>query len=241
MSTGLFTVKIAEMIIGIKPLSDTMRTFCRRYLCEGDPAFTICVSEEDIEEERERMINYMGRGDASDEELEQLFIYRQIAETIPKYGAFLMHATAICVDGEAYLLAGPSGAGKTTHAKLWKKVFDDRMRVINDDKPILRLIDNQIMIYGSPWSGKERWQNNISAPLKAILFINQSKENYIEPMDHSEAWNSIMNQIYRSTNAKNMKKTLDFINQLVNDIPIYSMYCNRSEEAVHIAYEAVSK
>ena len=241
MSEEMFTIKIADINIGIQPHSESMRPFCMNYLSEEEPEFIVKVNEKDIEDERKRMIAYMGRGDASEKELERLYIYRQIAEKLPKYNAFLIHATSIRVDEDAYLLSGQSGAGKTTHAKLWKRVFKDRMRIINDDKPILRIMNNQIIIYGSPWAGKERWQNNISAPLKAILFINQSKENYIEPMDHSEAWNAIMNQIYRSTNAKNMKKTLDFINQLVNDIPIYSMYCKRSEKAVHIAYEVVSK
>lgn len=241
MSTGLFTVKIVEMIIGIKPLSDTMRTFCRRYLCEGDPAFTICVSEEDIEEERERMINYMGRGDASDEELERLFIYRQIAETIPKYGAFLMHATAICVDGEAYLLAGPSGAGKTTHAKLWKKEFKKRMRVINGDKPLLRIKDNKIFVYGSPWAGKENWHSNLSAPLKAIFFVNQAEENSIEQMGRDASWNRMMKQLYRSTDEETMKKTLEFVDQLITTVPIYNLQCNLNSDAALMAYNTVNR
>ena len=56
------------------------------------------------------------------------------------------------------------------------------MRVINDDKPLLRIIDDEIMACSSPWTGKERWFNNINAPLKAVIQVSQAKENSIAPM-----------------------------------------------------------
>ena len=145
------------------------------------------------------------------------------------------------IDEDAYLLTGHSGAGKTTHAKLWKKEFGNRMRVINDDKPLLRVVGDKIMACSSPWSGKERWYNNIDAPLKAIIKVNQAKDNSIEAMNRQDAWNHIMNQLYRSADAENMKKTLEFTDKLIADIPIYSLNCNRDRDAVLTAYAAASK
>lgn len=241
MSTDCFIIKLADINIGIKARSEDMRVFARRFLSEEEPEFVVGASDKDIEEERTRMIEYMGRGDASEQELEKLFIYRQIAEKLPDYNAFLVHGAALRVDSYGYLLTGPSGAGKTTHARLWKKVFADRMRVINDDKPILRIIDNKIIAYGSPWSGKERWHNNLSAPLKAVIFVNQDKVNHIELMNRAQSWDKMMNQTYRSINAENMKKTLAFIDKMINVVPMYSLYCNKDQHAVQIAYEEVSK
>ena len=241
MNKEYFTIKLAEINIGINPRSSHMRSFCKSYICDEEADFVVSASDKDIEEERKRMIDYTGRANASEQELEQLYIYRQIAENIPKYGVFLMHATALCVDDKAYLLAGPSGAGKTTHAKLWEKVFKDRMYVINDDKPLLRIKDNSIIVYSSPWSGKEKWHNNVSALLKAVIFVNQAKDNHIETMKRDESWNKMMNQIYRSPNADNMKRTLKFIDTTINMIPIYSLYCNKNQEAVMVGYEVVSK
>ena len=237
--SALITIELAGICIGIRPLSEDFGKFCAGYMSEGEPEFVIEVTAGDIEEENERAIDYMGRSDTPALELEKLFVYREIAERIPKYNTFLMHAAAIRVDENAFLLAGPSGAGKTTHARLWKKVFQDRMYMINDDKPLIRVRDDEIRVFGSPWCGKERWQNNISAPLQAVIFVNQAEENSITKMEDGEAWGALMNQVYRSRDAANMQKTLNFLDRVISMADIYSLYCNRDTDAVMTAYEAI--
>lgn len=239
MNEELLKIELAGICIGIKSLHDGFRKFCAEYVSEGNPEFVIEVTGKDIEEENERVIDYMGRSDTPELELEKLYVYREIAERLPDYNSFLMHAAAIRVDGNAFLLAGPSGAGKTTHARLWKKVFQDRMRVINDDKPIIRTDGDEIMVCGSPWCGKERWHNNIKAPLKAVFFVNQADENSIAKMQHGEAWGALLNQVYRSRDAANMQKTLKYLDNMINRTDIYSLYCNRDTDAVMTAYEAL--
>lgn len=236
MSGELLKIELAGICIGIRPLSEDFGKFCAGYMSEGEPEFVIEVTAGDIEEENERAITYMGRGDISEFELEKLFVYREIAERMPDYNTFLMHAAAIAVDGIAYLFAGPSGAGKTTHIKLWKKEFGDRMRVINDDKPLLRITDEGILACGSPWCGKERWNNNISAPLKAVIFVHQAKDNSIRQMSDAEAWEQMMNQVYRSRDAANMQGTLKFIDTLISRTSVYDLNCNRDRSAVMTAY-----
>lgn len=188
MNENTFTVKLAEVYVQIRARDEHMKHFCRKYIEDGEPDFTVEVSEKDIEEERERAVEYFGYGDTSDAELEKLWIYRTIAEKMPSFGVFLMHASAVAVDGQAYLFAGPSGAGKTTQTKLWKQEFQDRMKVINDDKPLIRITDEDILVCGSPWCGKERWNNNIIAPLRGIIDVEQAEENRIEPMGKVAAW-----------------------------------------------------
>ncbi|MBR2674019.1 MAG: hypothetical protein IKE52_00985 [Mogibacterium sp.] len=234
-----FNIELAGVCIGIKPRHERMRDFCKKYISEDSPAFTIEVGESDIEDEREKGIAYIGRGDIPPFQLEKLFIYREIAERLPEYDTFLIHAAAISVDGEGYLFSGPSGTGKTTHIKLWKKEFKDRMRVINDDKPLIRIGSDEVMACGSPWCGKESWSNNISSPLKAVICLHQAKENRIEEMERTSAWESLMNQIYRSRDAANMQRTLGFIDYIISEIPVYSMGCTKDSEAVSVAYEAL--
>lgn len=249
---NLLTIKIAGICIGIRPLSEGFDKFCSDYIVEEKADFILSASEEDLEEEERRIKEYAEEAEKTESadsinvdelselEIEKLWVYRQIAERIPEYGALLIHATAVRVDGSAYLFLGPSGAGKTTHAKLWKRYFGDRMRVINDDKPLIRLTDDEILVCGSPWSGKERWQNRITAPLRGCICINQAEENRIDLMTHEASWEVIMNQVYRGRDPETVRRTLELVDIMKERAPVYRLECNRNYEAVEVAFAAVS-
>ena len=42
----------------------------------------------------------------------------------------------ISFDGQGIAFAAPSGTGKTTHIKLWQRLYGDRVEIINGDKPL---------------------------------------------------------------------------------------------------------
>ncbi len=237
---SLFTIELADVRIGIRPKDETLRNFCRHYLCDDTPDFIVETKEEDIQSERERAIAYHGRDDSQPTELEKLFIYRQIAEKMPFYDAFLIHAAAVSVDGRGYLFSGPSGTGKSTHAKLWKKHFEDRMRFINDDKPLLKATGHGIRIFGSPWCGKERKNNNISAPLCGILCLRQGKENRITTLSRSQLWEKMMHQVYRSRDPETMRRIFELTDRMLKKVPVREMECTKDPEAVKVAYEALT-
>lgn len=240
----LLTIRIADICIGIKPLNEGFNSFCKDYVTDEDPVFVLGATHIDLEDERERVAEYEDQinvSDYSELELEKLWIYRQIAETIPKYNSFLIHATSVRVDEDAYLFLGPSGAGKTTHARLWEQYFGDRFTVINDDKPIIRVTDEEILVCGSPWSGKERWCNNIDAPLRGAVNLNQATENRVEKLSQGDAWRVMMNQVYRSSDAETMKRTMRLLDEVINRRAIYEMECAEDPGAARIAYRAISE
>ena len=55
----------------------------------------------------------------------------------------LIHATAVAIDGEAVLLRGPPGAGKSDLAL---RLIDGGARLISDDQAVLRRRDAQILV-----------------------------------------------------------------------------------------------
>ena len=57
-----------------------------------------------------------------------------------EHEVFIMHASVIEVDGEGYGFLAHSGTGKTTQTRLWLEHFGPRARVINGDKPLVRVI-----------------------------------------------------------------------------------------------------
>ena len=113
-----FTIRLADITIGVKCIYESTKQYCREYLSSEEPDFRITVDRADIEMES----RFDSSGKAwSDACLETLALYRKIAEEMPRRNVFLFHGSAVSVDGTAYLFMGQSGAGKSTHANLWCK------------------------------------------------------------------------------------------------------------------------
>ena len=88
--------------------------------------------------EKERRLEGSG---FSGDYLESMAVYRSFCEQALKREVMFFHASAVEYQGAAYLFSGASGAGKSTHAAMWKKAFGEAAVVINDDKPLLRFFD----------------------------------------------------------------------------------------------------
>lgn len=98
------------------------------------------------------------------------------AQAVVYHRAVSIHASVVHLDGKAYLFMGKSGTGKSTHSALWLETFEG-CELLNDDNPTLRLIENEVWVYGTPWSGKTPCYKNASYPLAAMVRLRQAKEN----------------------------------------------------------------
>lgn len=173
--------------------------------------------------------------------LESLAFYRKICEAFLEKEIFLFHSSALKIDGKAVLFTAPSGTGKSTHARMWREVFGERVEMINDDKPLIEIRREGAFVYGTPWCGKHGLQNNISAPILAIYLLEQAKKNEVRELSFLEAYPMMLNQTYRPQEEGKMRKTLALLNQLMKNVSIYKVKCNISPEAAMKAYEKLEK
>ncbi len=90
----------------------------------------------------------------------------------------LIHASTVRKDNWGYAFTAKSGTGKSTHTGQWLGNIPG-CDMMNDDNPVIRLLDGQPYIYGSPWSGKTPCYRNIKARLGAIVGLNRSSENFV--------------------------------------------------------------
>jgi len=160
-------------------------------------------------------------------------------ENLLRFDGFMLHSSAVELDNKAYLFSAPSGTGKSTHTQLWLKYFD-KARIINDDKPAIRFIDGCFYAYGTPWSGKTDLNINIKVPLKAIIFIDRSENNFAYKMNNEEALKMLLYQSYSSNNMELKMNFLDIMDKLVKNIDIYKLGCNMNIDAVDTIYKAVN-
>lgn len=177
---------------------------------------------------------------ASPQMCESICLYRNIAEQLPLFDRFVFHGAAIEYGGNAYIFTAPSGTGKTTHIRLWKKYLGDSVNFINGDKPIINLTSTPT-VYGTPYAGKEGYQQNTSAPIKAICVIKQSKTNSIKPLEKSQAINHLMHQVYMPQSPDTLSRTLALLGKLIENVPIYLLECDISENAFKTAYQTLTE
>lgn len=204
---------------------------------EGTPDLTVSVSEEEIA----AMAVSAGKN-TPDGYLEFMVIYKKICLDMLRHEGFLMHGSAIELDGRGIVFTAKSGIGKTTHTLLWQQEFGDVVRIINGDKPIIRLDDKgEFRIYGTPWNGKEHLGCNMSAPLRAVCFLERDTENSCEKMEQKEAVKRLMGQVLFPNDRTLMMDLLRLVDRLISEIPVYLLHCRPDAEAAHIAYDAIVK
>ena len=241
-----FYIRLADTVIRIEPMFDYMRAYCREYITEEPESFTVRVEPEDIAFERERSAKEAereGRADGfySDAYLETLAVYRRIAERMLAYDTLLFHGSVIAVDGAGYLFTAKSGTGKSTHTRLWREQFGSRAVMVNDDKPLLKVTDEGVMAFGTPWNGKHRLGTNGSVPLKAICILTRSEENHIEEISPGEAYQMLLQQSYRPLEKEAVVRSLQLIDLLMKNTKFYRLGCNMDPEAAKVAFEGMSK
>ena len=163
----------------------------------------------------------------------------QFYKKLPDFGGMMLHASATVIDGETYLFAGQSGIGKSTHAELLKK-YHPGAQLINDDKPALRLVDGQWMVYGTPWSGKNGININAGYPLKAICLLTTRRDrNAIQMAAPLTAAAGLISCSAGRGNKETMKKLAVLIDRLMKAIPVYEMDSLADDEAAAMAYNTM--
>lgn len=238
------TLSLAGFCVEINAIYPSTRTFCRDYLCEGEPEFSITISPEDITFEREKsakedLLEGISVRQFSDEYLETLAVYRKICTKLLERETLLFHGSAIAVDGIAYLFTAKSGTGKSTHTALWRQVFGDRVVMINDDKPLLKLTSEEVLVCGTPWNGKHGLGCNKMVPLKAICILERAEQNTIAPIDAVEALPMLLQQSFRTGTPGGIILLFDILDKLTKRIQLYRLGCNMDPQAATVAYEGM--
>ncbi|MBO4873375.1 MAG: hypothetical protein J5496_08195 [Lachnospiraceae bacterium] len=237
--------RIADKVISVDSLFESVHLLCRDYLTEEPADFAVRILPDMIEEEQEKAAREAiqeGRKPRkwSDAYLEELAVYRKIAEKMPEYDTVLIHGSAVAVDDEAYLFTAPSGTGKSTHTRLWRELFGERAVIVNDDKPLLRIGKDQTVIYGTPYDGKHHLSTNIAVPLKAICFLKRGRENHIRELSEREVFQRLFAQVYRPEDSSALQKTLELLTRLIKLVSFYELTCNMDPEAALVAYEGMN-
>lgn len=158
-----------------------------------------------------------------------------------RHDTLLIHASLVRQNGYGYAFIAKSGTGKSTHVSLWLRHLPG-CDLMNDDNPIVRIIDGEAYIFGGPWSGKTPCYRNVKARLGAITRIDRALANSIERLAPIEAFASFL------PSCSSMKWDEDIFNRICNTVTkiiettaIYTLHCLPNEEAAILCNKTISK
>ena len=138
-----------------------------------------------------------------------------------KHGV-MMHGCGVVVNGEGILFTGISGSGKSTMANLWKK--RENATIIGDESIIVRQIDGHFWMYGTPWYSSAKIASPLGAPLKRVLSIKHSAENYIMPLKGSDAVATLMAQSFSDYwEHSSLMYILGLLNDIIEHLPCHEL------------------
>ncbi len=110
-----------------------------------------------------------------------------VSEQLMVYGGCIFHAGAFRWRDRAWLVAAPSGVGKSSRLKTLTEKWPEEVSVINGDKPALLCRDDgSVLVCPSPWNGKEGWHGAEAAPLGGIFILQRGEEDLIRPAENIE-------------------------------------------------------
>lgn len=230
--------RIADITADIGYKYGTMKRHAEAYRVNENirPDMTIYLSDAFVEQKQKENPHL------SLDECEYIFTGNVFYTGLIHFGGFMLHSSAVLTDGRAYLFSAPSGTGKSTHTALWQKVYGtDRVKILNDDKPAVRLLPDGIYACGTPWSGNSDLNINIKAPIGGICFLERGEKNKIRRVNGGSVISRMLNETVRPYDADDMDLLLGYIDRVLNEVPMYIMSCNMSEEAAETAYTEMTK
>jgi hypothetical protein len=114
--------------------------------------------------------------------LDELLMLNQLAMG---RGVEVHSSGVIDSSGSGFLFVGQSGAGKTTMTRLWQK--REGVKILSDDRIILRKMNGSIWMYGTPWHGEAEISCAAQAPLSHIFFLRHGQRNELAAKKRAES------------------------------------------------------
>lgn len=227
-------IETAGLIVELDPKGELLLSRVEPYKYSGEkPADIVIDVSEQYYIDRQKENPHLTVA-----ECEYLWSAARFYELLARFSGVMLHSSCVEYNGKAYLFSAPSGTGKSTHTHLWLK-YVPGTRIINDDKPALRVIGSSVVAFGTPWSGKTDESVPVGVPVGGIAFLSRG-ENKIERVAGASVLKDFMDQTVRPSSKELMLPMLDAVDKILTDVPVYRLSCDISQNAVSTAKTAMA-
>lgn len=146
-------------------------------------------------------------------------------------GTLILHASCVIHKGNAILFSGPSGIGKSTQAQLWQQ--HRNATIINGDRCLIYEKDGVYHASSHLHCGSSGIAEGQSAPIRAIVLLDQSAENIITQPTPVSAFQKLLHQCaYEVSQQSQLQLATDLVARLISQVTVLHYQCRRDESSV---------
>ena len=184
----------------------------------------------------------LGLCEVADPSLVRFGIWIMFGIIMAPLGGIAIHSSVIVKEDGAVLCLGESGTGKSTHTRLWRENIEGA-RLLNDDSPIIRVIDGKSIAYGSPWSGKTHCYVNKCVPIRALMRLSQAPHNKIYRLPALSAIGAILPSCPPAFayDSRLQDAVCDTVSDVISCTPVYHLECLPNAAAAELSYSTIFK
>lgn len=183
----------------------------------------------DIEDDNKKVIirgEYQGnvstfyflKGFEEIEKYEYILSYMRFAEIISKHYFITLHASCVTLGNHAFIITG--NRTRKAFTSEWLKKYNS-CELISNDKLIVKLENNMLKVYATPWSGEKIVENNQEWILKTILFLEKGIFNRFIELNTEQKIKITATDLGIMTDTLDNNYLFDFCINLVDKVDIY--------------------
>ena len=148
-------------------------------------------------------------------------------------GGLVLHSSVLDDNGMGVAFVGHSGAGKSTQLEMW--LNEPGVTAINDDRVAVRVEKSGPVCYGTPWGGTADIALNCSAPLSALIVLEQAPENEITRLSPAEAAPLLAPRSFLPYwDAALMRRAMANLNSILANVPVYRLRNRPGKETISL-------
>jgi hypothetical protein len=148
-----------------------------------------------------------------------------LARVLADHQACYLHAAGMILDGQGVAFIGHSEAGKSTTVTM----LQEEGEILCDDRIIVRHWPDGFRVHGSWSHGDVPVVSPDSAPLRALFFLEQSKDNRAVRLDRQDVVRRLPPYVVRPLlTADWWIKILDLVGTIARQVPVYRLELDKS-------------
>jgi len=155
-----------------------------------------------------------------------------LARVLADRGGCFLHSAGVILENKGLLFVGHSDAGKSTVAKMLK----GKAEILCDDRIIVREGPEGFRIFGTWSHGDVVEVSANSAPLTAMLFLEQAKQNRLIPIeDKWQKFKKLLPYLIKPLETRDWwERMLDLTHRIAGSVPFYSLEFDKSGGVVEL-------